>query len=61
MDYKFVNIAGEEIVVPHEEIVEYNDLELVGRDTKNWNEPIQYNFVKIADKIKVLEEKLGIE
>lgn len=55
MIYKLKSKTGE-IIVPPTNSITYKGLVLVGRDSINWNEPIQENFAKIADE---LEDKMS--
>jgi hypothetical protein len=60
MIYNIENIEGTVITIPPITLLDYKGITLVGRDTVNWNSPFQENFVKLIDRIAVLEAKLGI-
>jgi len=60
MTYEFTDINGNPITVPPVTLLDYKGITLVGRDTPNWNLPIQQNFVKLIDRIAALEAQLGI-
>jgi len=57
--YIFQNNQSEEIKVPNEKSLIYKGIELVGRNSQNWNEPIQENFLKIIDRVEELERIVG--
>jgi hypothetical protein len=60
MTYEFTDIDGNAITVPPLTLIDYKGIKLIGRDTPNWNLPFQQNFVKLIDRIAVLEAQLGI-
>jgi hypothetical protein len=51
MAYTLLCETGE-IIVPEGAILDYKGIKLIGRDTPNWNGPIQQNFVTLIDMIK---------
>jgi len=50
MIYNLESATGEVVLTPHSKLV-YKGLELIGRDSIDWNEPMQQNFVKIVDEL----------
>ena len=52
MTYNMNATAGA-IQIPSGTTIKYKTLDLVGRDSKDWNEPIQQNFVTLVDKVDV--------
>ena len=60
MTYNLINIDGGIVAIPPLQLIDYKGIKLVGRDTPNWNEPFQQNFIKLVDRIAVLEAALGI-
>ena len=58
--YYLINESGTSIQVPDWQKIYYKDLTLIGKKTMNWNEPIQENFLKIADRLKRIEDLLAI-
>lgn len=60
MTYNLKDIDGNAVTIPPLKIMDYKGIQLVGRDTVNWNEPFQQNFIKLVDRIAVLEKALKI-
>jgi hypothetical protein len=50
MTYNLVTDTGS-LALPSNATVQYKGLDLIGRDSINWNEPIQQNFVAVADEL----------
>jgi hypothetical protein len=50
MTYSLNATAGG-IQIPSNTIIRYKNLDLVGRDSTDWNKPIQQNFVTLVDKL----------
>jgi len=61
MTYELKDIDGNPVIVPPLEKMDYKGITLVGRDTPNWNEPYQQNFIKLVDKLESLEKILNIK
>ena len=62
MDYSLTTSNGT-IVLPYASTLVYKGLSLLGRDSVDWNYPLQQNFVTLVDKIdtkmnKVLNQSL---
>lgn len=60
MTYNLKDIDGNAVTVLPLKLMDYKGIKLVGRDTVNWNEPFQQNFIKLVDRIAVLEKALNI-
>jgi len=57
IDYKMAGTKlGGEIDIPFGTTIDYGGLKIIGRGSKDWNLPIQENFIKIMDKVLTLEE-----
>lgn len=57
MDYSLVTSNGT-ITLPYATSLSYKGLDLIGRDSEDWNLPIQQNFVTIIDKIDTKMDKV---
>lgn len=64
--YQFPTVEGGSVQVPRQSKVQYAGMELLGRDSVDWHEPIQKNFVLLAgllqkmnDRILDLEDQVG--
>lgn len=57
MDYNLSTSSGT-ITLPSQSTLLYKGLKLVGRDSKDWNEPIQQNFVTLVDKVETKMDKV---
>jgi len=50
MIYNLTSDTGTVVVAPSTTIA-YKGLSLIGRDSVDWNQPIQQNFVALADEV----------
>lgn len=57
MTYNF-NTATGSLVIPDNTKLIYKNLDIIGFSTKFWNEPIQSNFIKLADLIDANKAEL---
>lgn len=51
MNYTMITKTGS-MVIPAKSSISYKGLEIIGRDSKDWNEPIQQSLIKLVDTIE---------